>query len=41
VQADELTRLGCDQAQGFLFARPDVAEVITPMLGCSPVLAPR
>jgi diguanylate cyclase (GGDEF)-like protein/PAS domain S-box-containing protein len=32
-QADELTRLDCDQAQGFLFARPAPAATITPMLG--------
>ncbi|HYF46278.1 MAG TPA: GGDEF domain-containing phosphodiesterase, partial [Acidimicrobiales bacterium] len=40
VQAAVLTRLGCDQAQGFLYARPAPAEVISPMLGCAPSLSP-
>jgi diguanylate cyclase len=37
MQAEELARLGCDQAQGFLLARPAPAAVITPMLGRSQV----
>jgi diguanylate cyclase (GGDEF)-like protein len=41
VQADALTALGCDQAQGFLFARPAPAEVVSRRLGCRPAMSGR
>ena len=41
VQAAELTRLGCDQAQGFLFARPAEAEAVSRLLGCRPAAVSR
>jgi EAL domain-containing protein (putative c-di-GMP-specific phosphodiesterase class I) len=34
-QRDELKALGCDRAQGFLFARPADAAHVTPLLANS------
>jgi diguanylate cyclase (GGDEF)-like protein len=40
VQAAALSVLGCDQAQGFLFARPAAADDVTPMLDAPAVTEP-
>jgi diguanylate cyclase (GGDEF)-like protein len=39
-QAERLRALGCDAAQGFLFARPQEAEGLGELLARSPTLAP-
>ena len=39
-QLDELRRLGCDHAQGFLFARPGVPEAVWAMPDPYPVATP-
>jgi EAL domain-containing protein (putative c-di-GMP-specific phosphodiesterase class I) len=38
AQAAELARLGCDEAQGYHFARPGPAEQVTALLGARAVL---
>ena len=40
VQAQALTSIGCDTAQGYHFSRPVPADQITPMLGVSAAVLP-